>query len=247
MNTASEDCSSGCDDDVRQDYYVYVHKDKATGVPFYVGKGVANRAYRREGRNQLWKQRVENLANGYEVEIAEDNLTEDEARDLEIDLILKHKRMDEGGTLVNKSPGDGVAFVIGFPILGGDGEYKNASYRVVTKEQKHEFAQGILARMRGFADSCGRVVDDTKDELAELEEVLVETIAEVQELAEKVRKRRATYKKFCWVLEQTLEALEYELEFPSAEDEDGEVLKTSWSRQRLPTGPRGIRQGRPAG
>jgi len=214
---------SGCDDDVRQEYYVYIHRDKATGVPFYVGKGIGGRAHRREGRNELWKQRVESLANGYEVEIVGDNLTEDDARDLEICLILKYKTTEQGGTFVNKSAGDGVAFAVGFPILPGNDDYKKASYREVTREQKHEFAQGILERMRSFADSCGRVVDDTKDELTDLEEVLGSTIADVQESAEKVRKRKATYRQFCWELEQTLEDLEYELERSSGEDEDGEV------------------------
>lgn len=212
--------SGGCDGDVRQDYYVYVHRDRESGVPFYVGKGVGQRAYRRD-RNELWKKKVDSLAKGYDVEIVKANLTESDAQDLEICQILKYKRIEEGGTLVNKSAGDGIVFAIGIPFEDeGNVEYEKASYPTVTRERKHEFAQETLEELQGFSDAYDRIVDETKDDVTDLEESLGSTIAEIQDSAERIRKRTAVYQQLCWDLEQGLESLEYDLELFDGDEED---------------------------
>lgn len=87
MELAVPKTPNDCDGDVRKEHYVYIHKDKATGVPFYVGKGVGRRAHSRKGRNHLWHEKDESLANDYAVEIVEQGLTEDDACDLEMHLI----------------------------------------------------------------------------------------------------------------------------------------------------------------
>lgn len=138
-----------CDNDVVQDYYVYLHKDKPSGVPFYVGKGRGKRAWSHY-RNDLWREKVKDLKGAYDVEIVEDKLTEREAHDLEITLILKYKRIWEGGTLVNKTPGHGMAVAVGFPIEMEEAHKKSSPYRRVTNEQKHGLAQEILDKMTGF-------------------------------------------------------------------------------------------------
>ena len=65
-------------------YYVYLHK-KPNGTIFYVGKGKGKRAYETRGRNKYWKRIVNKY--GYNVIIFKDNITEEKAFDLEMELI----------------------------------------------------------------------------------------------------------------------------------------------------------------
>ena len=85
-------------------YYVYQYlreKDSTTalvGTPYYIGKGKNNRAY--IGHNN----RIP--SNKDYIQIIKDNLTEQEAMDLEILLIEKYGRKDLGtGILINLSNG----------------------------------------------------------------------------------------------------------------------------------------------
>lgn len=81
--------------DARRDYYVYFHKT-ARGEIFYVGKGTGDRAWSTD-RHPVWKNYVsERLDGHFEVEIARDGLSEDEAEELEWSLICEH-----GENLVN--------------------------------------------------------------------------------------------------------------------------------------------------
>ena len=93
-------------DDVRRTHYVYIHKDKKTGEPFYVGKGTGKRAYTTDKRSYYWQKKVEEFNNEYDIEILEDKLSETEAYELEAELIKKYGReMYEGGGLVNMTEG----------------------------------------------------------------------------------------------------------------------------------------------
>jgi hypothetical protein len=75
--------------DMNKIYYVYVHYTCDTKELFYVGKGKEERAYSRRSRNNMWK----NISSkhGYSVEFIENNLNEEEALKLEIELISLHK------------------------------------------------------------------------------------------------------------------------------------------------------------
>lgn len=68
-------------------YYVYIHKRLDNGVIFYVGKGTGLR-YREGGKHKTknWKV-IELEAGGYVSEIIADNLSSEQARDKEIELI----------------------------------------------------------------------------------------------------------------------------------------------------------------
>lgn len=77
-------------------YYVYFHHSKTTNQIFYIGKGKRNRAYSLSGRNARWYEYVKQ--NGFEPKIMFDNLTAQEAFNLEIKMINKHK---SSGHLLN--------------------------------------------------------------------------------------------------------------------------------------------------
>ena len=81
-------------------YYVYIHKNKTTGEPFYVGKGSGNRAY--TGTRSIdWKAYVSNIKFDYDVEIHKDDLDEKTALQLEFDLMIELSKKHK---LLNKLP-----------------------------------------------------------------------------------------------------------------------------------------------
>lgn len=82
-------------------FYVYLHL-KPSGEVFYVGKGTGKRAWSRNLRNRHWKYIV--AYHGFVVQIHTDKLTEDQAFELEKQLI-KHYR--EIGILANVTDGGG--------------------------------------------------------------------------------------------------------------------------------------------
>ena len=66
-------------------YYVYVHTRNDTGEVFYVGKGKGRRAWWKDGRNKHWNAVVDK--HGYEVHIWKDELTEEQAFEVEKERI----------------------------------------------------------------------------------------------------------------------------------------------------------------
>jgi hypothetical protein len=89
--------------------YVYRHIRLDTNVVFYIGKGTMDkgkykRANSRYDRNKYWHNIVKK--HNYIVEIIIEGLTEKDAFDSEVELILHYGRIDLGtGTLVNMTAG----------------------------------------------------------------------------------------------------------------------------------------------
>lgn len=81
-------------------FYVYQYL-REDGTPYYIGKGSGNRAYKK------WsKKDIKPPADKSRVVIVKDNLTEEEAFELEKKLISEHGRKDLGtGILRNKTNG----------------------------------------------------------------------------------------------------------------------------------------------
>lgn len=91
---------------MHNDYYVYLHRRGDNNEVFYVGKGRGRRATCRHSRNRWWKAVVSK--HGFIVEYVERELSEDEAFDLEIELIKFYR--DCGHALCNiSSGGDGAS------------------------------------------------------------------------------------------------------------------------------------------
>lgn len=91
---------------------VYKHIRKDTNEVFYIGIGkTIKRAYSSANRNKYWHNIVNKC--GYEVEIIKENLSKEEAIQMEIDLIKNYGRLDlKEGSLVNlTNGGDGISSV----------------------------------------------------------------------------------------------------------------------------------------
>jgi hypothetical protein len=85
-------------------HYIYFHKRADDGVVFYVGIGIGRRAYRESNRSQFWKRIADK--HGYTIEFPHKDLTQDEAKQLEIHYISAFGRIDKGtGTLCNMTDG----------------------------------------------------------------------------------------------------------------------------------------------
>lgn len=85
-------------------YYIYFHINKTTREVFYVGKGLGKRAFVKSHRSKYWKRIVAKY--GYEIEIIEENLTEEHAFERESFWIAKIGRKDlKKGTLINFTDG----------------------------------------------------------------------------------------------------------------------------------------------
>lgn len=84
------------------DFYVYVHKRKDTGEPFYVGKGRGDRAWSSENRTSGWRKIV--AISGRTVEVVMRDMSEDAALSFEKMLI---SALSIRFRLVNKNKGGG--------------------------------------------------------------------------------------------------------------------------------------------
>ena len=81
----------------------YVYMFVTDGVPWYIGKGCKYR--RRHYQSDVIDKEFARPENDEDCIIVQDNLTEAAAFALEVELIAKHKRQCDGGTLLNKCLG----------------------------------------------------------------------------------------------------------------------------------------------
>lgn len=137
---------------VKRGYYVYAHRDSATGDVFYVGKGCGRRAWKTESRNDKWKKKVASLPKGWDVEIIKDDLSEIEALQLEAELFRQYSGADgDWGALTNLEPGGEAPFSIQIGVQTTDPAWAAAYYdaRKFKDFQRDE----LEAILRDFFDS----------------------------------------------------------------------------------------------
>jgi len=91
-------------------YYVYIHFNKETKEPFYVGRGQRYRMNQTYKRSEEWKEIVSNF--GYYIELVAENLTSVEADVIERKYIKDLR--DNGSLLVNKTSGGQAGYVYEF-------------------------------------------------------------------------------------------------------------------------------------
>lgn len=81
-------------------YYAYLHIRLKDGSVFHAGKGKGNRILSHKGRNKYWL-RIVKADGGFDYQIVEENLSENEAFTLEKKLVAKYNpptNMTEGGS-----------------------------------------------------------------------------------------------------------------------------------------------------
>lgn len=127
------------------DFYVYAHYRLDNNQPFYIGKGRGSRAYKIHGRSEYWK-RVSNKY-GHRVEILFDNLTEDEAFQVEKDSILELRYF--GFNLVNMTNGGEGSSGI---VMSEETKLKMSKAHTGRKRTKEEIEKSARAR-RGLKKS----------------------------------------------------------------------------------------------
>lgn len=162
-------------------FYVYQLRDPRSELPFYIGKGSGRRAWYHI--NHIDYSHKSNtiqkiLREGYEVqvEILQDNLTEDSAFELEIQLISKYGRRDLGtGCLTNlTSGGEGSSGVVGRVISEQERENRRIRQTAAMSrpdvKKRHKAACKVAmqrpeTKARVSASSKGRIVSEETREL----------------------------------------------------------------------------------
>jgi len=154
---------------------VYQHKTIKDGTIFYIGIGTKiNRAYHFKNRSKFWKDFTKN--HEFEVEILYENISYNEAKEIEKSLILSLGRKDQNkGNLVNQTDGgDGTLGVIRnhskdtkLKISANNGmhnesvkeKHKNSLNRPETK-QKQRLAKLGVPRKRILCTKCNNEISD---------------------------------------------------------------------------------------
>lgn len=194
-------------DDIERRYYVYMHRDKKTQVPFYIGMGTGRRAYDTIGRHPRWFELVESLTHGYEVQIVADDLSEAEAFDRERELIAKYGRESEGlGPLVNITEGGMLGMGEG-PlelVIGGElgkmlaqaqeAVFAARQFRSLSRSQATAILQFVVDRGKELFDRVDRIM--VEEEETDLELDLDSRIWQLQIDADFVLQRKISLRDF---------------------------------------------------
>lgn len=125
---------------------VYRHRKLSNNEVFYIGIGSIKRPYDKRGRSKWWNRVVREY--GYYTEIIFENLSWDDACDLENLLISEYGRKDLGkGTLVNLTD-------------GGEGGF-GVICSIETREKISKSRKGMVSNMKGKTTS-----DEVKNKIS---------------------------------------------------------------------------------
>lgn len=126
-------------------YYVYLHIRNDNNEVFYVGKGKNHRAKSRVGRSEWWKRIVDKY--GYTIEYIEKDLSEDDALDLEVELIKFYREC--GYSLCNLTDGgDGTS-----GLRHTDATKEKIRQAATGRKQSEETRRKVNAAQKGLKRS----------------------------------------------------------------------------------------------
>lgn len=165
-------------------WYVYSHTRLDINEIFYIGIGsIKNyaRAYRKNCRSQHWKNIV-NKAD-YKVEILNDLITEDKAKEIEIDLIKQYGRTDlKEGNLYNKTDGgEGTCGIVitkrqRAAISKRNKGYKHTPEAIekireaaanISKETREKMSKARKGKKRDLSDEARQKISDAATNLSD--------------------------------------------------------------------------------
>lgn len=156
-------------------FYVYIHRKADNNEVFYVGKGKGKRAHSKHGRNRWWNSVVEK--HGFVYEIVEQQLSEQSAFDLEIELIKFYREC--GHKLCNMT--DGGEGMSG-NVASAETRAK-LSARFKGREFSQEWRQKLSDARKGWVPS-----EETRQKLREHNLGKKKTQAAIDKVAEKNKK-----------------------------------------------------------
>lgn len=209
------------DVDVISDFYVYLHKDPKTGIPFYVGRGKGKRAYDRTSRHKEWHDFVETIGGEFKVEIVERNLRESDAGEIEANLITKYgKKRDGVGPLVNWT--DGGEDEMGNLTISIDisdllspeskenqkKKYGATVYRVLLGEERERF-------VKKFSEILESLLEDLDDIHGEEDEwsSLEDTLSTLDDYIFQFSKKRISSQDMAFYIDEGIESLQADLKY----------------------------------
>jgi len=202
---------------VRRGYYVYLHKDKATGEVFYVGKGAGRRAWACNGRPDEWYKRIATLSAGWDIEVVAEDLSEHEAFQLEAECVEKYGGCQaNGGTLTNWLPGGEIKLAIEIGIAYDDHGWSKAYYdarnfKRLPRPEEESFVRQLattldthLLTLNQFKTALEtRANDRIEDNILTLDCI----IGSLNDSILDFLKRRCSWKDMCISLEEALDDL----------------------------------------
>jgi hypothetical protein len=211
------------DVDVISDFYVYLHKDPKTGIPFYVGRGRGKRAYDRTSRHKEWHDFVETIGGRFEVEIVERNLRESDAGEIEANLIAQYgKKRDGVGPLVNWTDGGEdemgyqAAISLEIPIdifeakfiEDGKKKYEATVYRVLLGEERERFVNKLSEILESLLDDLDDIYGG-EDECSSLEV----TLNTLESYTLQFSKRRISSQDMAFYIDGEIDSLQLDFEY----------------------------------
>jgi hypothetical protein len=208
------------DVDVISDFYVYLHKDPKTGIPFYVGRGRGKRAYDRTSRHKDWYDFVHTIGGKFKVEIVGKNLRESDAGEIERNLIAKYgKKRDGAGPLVNWTDGGedemGITISIDLsdvlsPEFKGHErkQYGATVYRVLLGEERERFVIKFSQILESLLDDLDDIRGE-EDEWSSLEG----TLNTLESYTLKFSKRRISSQDMAFYIDEEIESLQLALKY----------------------------------
>jgi hypothetical protein len=208
------------DVDVISDFYVYLHKDPKTGIPFYVGRGRGKRAYDRTSRHKEWHDFVETIGGKFKVEIVEKNLRESNAGEIEANLIAKYgEKRDGAGPLVNWTDGgeDEMGITMGIDISDlvspesieyEKKKYGATVYRVLPGEERERFVIKFSQILESLLDDLDDIHGE-EDEWSSLEA----TLNTLDHYTLQFSKRRISSQDMAFYIDDQIDSLQSHLKY----------------------------------